>query len=278
MRPLARTLLLLALLAYVSGNLLLRFGARRAQFVWPAPLLPLLAFLPRPVRLPAVLLALLLLQHFFFGGLQYAPQMLLGARVTLRPLCAPLVGADAVAVVVLWGGDARRLLHIAVELDYAGLNYTVARGYAGPIEARYEETCYRSSRSARGALRAAIAENRPWVLYLEDDAVPHRDFRRQLLCEVGADVVWLDARTDVTNKIDGVAVNVAGVLVTREAAAVWADSMEEDTPWMNRSRKGGWRGSYSQDWILNYRCSDGTLRCRVRPLVSEAGFVSTVWE
>ncbi len=69
-------------------------------------------------------------------------------------------------------------------------------------------------------------------------------------------------------------VNTAGVLLTQKAALVWADALEDHTPWMNKTIGGDGRYSFTADWVLNYLCADGLVTCGVRPLVSEAGFMS----
>lgn len=253
-----------------------RYGPRRAwdMALAPAALCAAASVFLALRRRALALLALLAMQHVYYGGWWLFPQFALHGRASWVPCRARGALARDVAVTSFTSGQRERVDSITAEMAALGLDFRLARQdpALAALATPYAPSCF----TARGVILASANSSRPWQLLLEDDARPHLDFAHQVECLLASesDLVWLDARTPIALHLTGAfECCLAGILYRTAAAARIAHLLCDGAYHASfRARTG--RADWGIDVVLADACNAGVLQCEARALVSEKGFRS----
>ncbi len=265
------------LLLYV--RLVQRFSARKVGEFYPLfPIIALLCIvaimLNRRLHWPLALVVLVV-QHVYFGGIDHFPQMFIHGLLTYD-IC-PSKGdyRSLVATYVLTTHVNERVQHIHTELAHYDISYTLFNGITS-IPKEYQHTHMKHTWPYMLLLQQAYNQSKtPWLAILEDDAVLHYDFKHQIECilDLSSDLIWLDARSHINYAFFGyTGCCTAGMLIQHNAVNKILDHVGPNASYHLNFNRFHPQYLFSIDSVLSNMCSDGTLKCRVRPLVSEKGF------
>jgi hypothetical protein len=159
-----------------------------------------------------------------------------------------------------------RSFELENRLRAMGVPFTLAYGVDGDATNPPPGTTPKMYGNYLGHLSTITSSNATWILVFEDDAVIPAGFRasvHRIIAEFKEyDLVVLDSRNMAHQLIGSYGGGANAVLYRTIDRIVAATSNIES-----------FKGSVQWDEVLKWRCS--TLRCGFRPIVREAGYVST---